>query len=643
MQNQKLDIVHLIEQNPVIQFSKENNCKLVTKIQQHFSESQQQIFISSFYCYLNYNSKTDFIINLNDIWKWLGFSRRDPCKVVLEKHFKRDIDYKIFTNTLSETIISPEVAGKKIDTNIFSERIIFPEFNEAGPSTDVFSEQFIAPEVAGANIDTNVLSEEVISRRLAGNKNNKETRGRKVEKILININTFKKLCLKSNTKKADEIHDYFIKLEEILQEVINEESVELKKLLQQKDLLLIEQKEQTELEKEILLEKTLLQQFPVNTQCIYIGKIDNLDANKCNLVSFGMSNDLNTRIKAHKKTYNNFRLSHVFKVKNHIEIENCIKKHPILKQKIRYLMINNINYREHLSINPDKHNPDFNLEKLYEYIKEIINENEYNIENYNKLISRCEELESQIRTLQNKNIKLENETKTLNDELTKYKPDNLVQKIDARTVKLETTIGYCLYAFYTNNPVTPDRYKIGICRKSNLISREKMFKFSHPNGELKLQVEIKHAFLEKALLFIMNKNLTMINKSTYDGSLNDIKVIFDIVSKIESLLINNDVEQSNNILNNKPIEKIEDIQHDPEIPYVKKSKRSVDQIDKDTGKIIATYESIEAAGRGLELKNGSGIGMALRNHYVSYGYLWKYSKVSNDDQMKEKKIFFNHV
>ena len=32
------------------------------------------------------------------------------------------------------------------------------------------------------------------------------------------INTFKKLCLKSNTKKADEINDYFIKLEESLQE-----------------------------------------------------------------------------------------------------------------------------------------------------------------------------------------------------------------------------------------------------------------------------------------------------------------------------------------------------------------------------------------------------------------------------------------
>ena len=40
----------------------------------------------------------------------------------------------------------------------------------------------------------------------------------------VNAKTFKSMCLKAGTKKADEIHDYFIKLEEILQEIIHEES-----------------------------------------------------------------------------------------------------------------------------------------------------------------------------------------------------------------------------------------------------------------------------------------------------------------------------------------------------------------------------------------------------------------------------------
>ena len=34
---------------------------------------------------------------------------------------------------------------------------------------------------------------------------------------------FKSFCLKAGTKKADEIHDYYIKLEELIQEVINME------------------------------------------------------------------------------------------------------------------------------------------------------------------------------------------------------------------------------------------------------------------------------------------------------------------------------------------------------------------------------------------------------------------------------------
>ena len=92
---------------------------------------------------------------MGDVWKWLGFSRKEHCKVVLEKHFTLNIDYNIGF---------PEVAGKIKD---------------------------------GINVG-----------------------GRPKEKILMTVNTFKKLCLKSNTKKADEIHDYFIKLEEIKDEKV---------------------------------------------------------------------------------------------------------------------------------------------------------------------------------------------------------------------------------------------------------------------------------------------------------------------------------------------------------------------------------------------------------------------------------------
>lgn len=67
-----------------------------------------------------------------------------------------------------------------------------------------------------------------------------------------------------------------------------------------------------------------------------------------------MSNNLQERIKTHKKTYLNFRLNNVFKVSNQIEIENCIKKHPILKNRIRNIMVDGMNYRELICVDSNK-------------------------------------------------------------------------------------------------------------------------------------------------------------------------------------------------------------------------------------------------------------------------------------------------
>ena len=90
-----LDIVNLIEKNPITKLSGTYNSKLLSKIKEEFTETQQQLFVSSFYCYFNYNPKTDFIIDLDNIWKWLGFSQKVRAKELLEKKFIIDIDYKI--------------------------------------------------------------------------------------------------------------------------------------------------------------------------------------------------------------------------------------------------------------------------------------------------------------------------------------------------------------------------------------------------------------------------------------------------------------------------------------------------------------------------------------------------------------------
>lgn len=103
----------------------------------------------------------------------MGYTRKSDGKRVLEKFFTVDIDYQVKA--------AAEIGGAAFT----------PEFAES-----------IFINLGGAGL-------------------NKET-------IMLTVNTFKKFCLKAGTKKADEVHDYYLKLEELLQETVNEESNELR-------------------------------------------------------------------------------------------------------------------------------------------------------------------------------------------------------------------------------------------------------------------------------------------------------------------------------------------------------------------------------------------------------------------------------
>ena len=103
---QELNIVELIEKNPISKLSNAYNNKLINKIKENFTDFESQLFVSSFYCYLNYDKNIDFVVDLDDIWKWLGFQQKINAKMLLEKHFRMDIDYKnvafVTTKAVSE-------------------------------------------------------------------------------------------------------------------------------------------------------------------------------------------------------------------------------------------------------------------------------------------------------------------------------------------------------------------------------------------------------------------------------------------------------------------------------------------------------------------------------------------------------------
>jgi hypothetical protein len=563
----EINIVDLIEKNPITRIPNINNDKLINKIKNNFTSYQQQLFLASFYCYINYNPKTDFVIDFDNFWKWIGFSSKDKAKRLLVKSFIKDIDYVI--------LLTPKVEQK----------------SQGGHNREI---------------------------------------------IMLSIKTFKSFCLKALTQKADEIHNYFIKLEEIIHEIMNEESNELIKQLIEKDELLKKEQMKSIEEKKLVKEKTLLEQFPKNTQSIYYGIVDNKSTKGETLIKFGNSNDLRSRVDLHKKTYDNFILINAFKVQNKIHIENEIKNHSVLKSKRRNILIDNKNYTELLAID------DFTFEEVDNMIKTIITETEYNIENYNKILQKNEELELSIKKyieenkiLMEKNILLENNLKEYTPN--SGKEEKISKRKESQIGKLTyTSIGYLLYAFQCKE----NRFKCGVSRHNDIENKEKMFKAFDPEGSIVLTTKINYVFMEKIVSFLLKERLIYLTNDTYDGSIEDIKLIYEIACSIEEHLIDNKIslnEMLDKFKNQILIQKEEEY-NDPEVPIVRKSKRAVDQINPNNGEIIASYESIEAAGRAIGLTTGTAIGVALRNKTICKGFLFRYSGISPEDQYTDQPV-----
>ena len=62
---------------------------------------------------------------------------------------------------------------------------------------------------------------------------NEEKRGRKEETVMLNIDTFKNLCMMVKTDKGKEIRKYYVKLENIYNEIIKEDLEENKRELEE--------------------------------------------------------------------------------------------------------------------------------------------------------------------------------------------------------------------------------------------------------------------------------------------------------------------------------------------------------------------------------------------------------------------------
>jgi phage anti-repressor protein len=62
----------------------------------HFTTEDQQVFVKHFQDYLNYGTdETQFIVDFDDVYQWLGFTQKIHAKKLLIKKFSEGTDYKI--------------------------------------------------------------------------------------------------------------------------------------------------------------------------------------------------------------------------------------------------------------------------------------------------------------------------------------------------------------------------------------------------------------------------------------------------------------------------------------------------------------------------------------------------------------------
>jgi len=271
-----LDIVELIENNPITRLSSTYNSKLLIKIKESFTGFEQQLFISSFYCYLNYDKTRDFVVDLNNVWKWLGFSTKQNTERVVESNFQEGIDYKKS-----------------------------------------------APHFGGVVLQDTCSSDQ------------KHHGGHNKQIVMMTIKCFKSLCIKAQTKKASEIHDYYLKLEEVLLDISNEETNELRQQVQQ-----LQQDSKAEIDRietahkkdyvhnmALAKEQVLLKEYGTSGALVYVIKVKTYKTTAY-VIKIGESRiGIQARYDDHHHNYEECLLLDCFPVLRSKEFEKFIHEH----------------------------------------------------------------------------------------------------------------------------------------------------------------------------------------------------------------------------------------------------------------------------------------------------------------------------
>lgn len=204
--------------------------KLVEHLNREFTEEQQQWYIANLYVYMHYHPTNDYPINLEHVYKLIGFANKGNAMKTIKSNFIENEDYK--TSLLPKEKSSWGGSGK--------------------------------------------------------------------DEIMLNVDTFKNLCMLAKTDKGKEIRKYYVKLENIYNQLIKEEIEQQSNELTQTSRLLEQTQQQLKKEqshKNQILRRKYYDMKPGDVIYLYQ---DNEESND-SLLKIGKSKNISER----EKTYSN--------------------------------------------------------------------------------------------------------------------------------------------------------------------------------------------------------------------------------------------------------------------------------------------------------------------------------------------------
>ena len=140
---------------------------LMVMLRNALSTDEQRTFVDHFSMYLHVN-KDDFVIDLDNVYEWIGFSSKGAAKRALDKALKQDFEFKVLL-----------CRSAKQNPHESYNNVLLHSLVEQNPPHD--------------------------------------TRGGiNREQVLMTVKGFKKFCLAAGTEKARRLHEYYITMEEVL-------------------------------------------------------------------------------------------------------------------------------------------------------------------------------------------------------------------------------------------------------------------------------------------------------------------------------------------------------------------------------------------------------------------------------------------